>query len=122
MVELLQSAYRSHHSTETALLKVKVFPIHAMDNQQVICFIMLDLSAVFDTVLHSLLLNKLKFRFWLDGTIIKWLKSYLTVCAQRVVLHNTQSDPAVLEQGVPHGIVVGSTPIWSLHFPSRGQL
>ena len=77
MVEPLQSAYRSQHSTETALLKVKADILHAMDNQKVTCLIILDLSMAFDTVSHSLLLNRLKFRFGLGGTIIEWLKSYL---------------------------------------------
>ena len=38
---------------------------------------MLDLSVVFDTVLHILLLNRLKSRFALGGTIIKWLNPCL---------------------------------------------
>ena len=75
MAEPLQSAYRSQHSSETVLLKVKTDILHALDN--VTCFIMLDLSVAFDTVLHNLLLNRLKFRFGLGGTIIEWLKSYL---------------------------------------------
>ena len=50
IVEPLQSAYRSQHSTETSLLKVKADILHVMDNQKVTCLIMLDLSVVFDTV------------------------------------------------------------------------
>ena len=77
MVEPQQSAYRCQHTTERALLKVKADILHIMDNQKTTCFIMLDLSVAFDTVSHSLLLNKLKFRFELGGTIIQWLKSYV---------------------------------------------
>ena len=88
IVEPLQSPYRYQHSTETAFLKVKADILHAMDNQKVTCLIMLVLSVVFDTFLHSLLLNRLTFRFGLGGTIIKWLKSY--GCTQQVALHNTQ--------------------------------
>ena len=80
IVEPLQSAYRSEDSTETALLKVKADILHAMDNQKVTCLIILDLSVAFKTVLHSLLLKRLKFRFELGDTIIKWLKCYLALC------------------------------------------
>ena len=63
-------------------LKVKADILQAMDDWKVICLIMLDLSVAFDTVLYSLLLYRLKFRFGLGGTIIEWLKSYLAGCRQ----------------------------------------
>ena len=52
-----QSAYRVGHSTESALLKAKSDLLHAMDNQEVTCLVLLDLSVAFDTVDHDLLLN-----------------------------------------------------------------
>ena len=58
--EPLQSAYKKKHSTEMALLKVKADILQAMDNQRVVCLILLDLSAAFDMVNHQLLLNRLK--------------------------------------------------------------
>ena len=60
-LEDLQSAYRSGHSTESALLKVKTDLLVAMDKQKVTCLVLLDLSATFDTVSHQLLLNRLQF-------------------------------------------------------------
>ena len=56
-LEDYQSAYRQGHSTETALLKVKDDILAAIDNQEVMCLVLLDLSAAFYTTLHSLLLN-----------------------------------------------------------------
>ena len=56
-LEDYQSAYRQGHLTETALLKVKDDILAAIDNQEVMCLVLLDLSAAFDTILHSLLLN-----------------------------------------------------------------
>ena len=46
----MQSAYRSGHSIETAQLKVKADLLHAIDHQEVVCLILLDLSSAFDTV------------------------------------------------------------------------
>ena len=57
LMEENQSAYRSHHSTETTLIKVKADVLKAMDNQEVVCLVLLDLSTAFDTVDHSILLN-----------------------------------------------------------------
>ena len=43
---LLQSAYRRHHSTETALLKVLADIYAAIDRQQVTLLALLDLSLI----------------------------------------------------------------------------
>ena len=56
LLEPMQSAYRSGHSTETALLKVKTDLLHAIDCQEVACLILLDLSLAFNTVDHCMLL------------------------------------------------------------------
>jgi hypothetical protein len=56
----MQSAYRQHHSTETALLRVKHDLLMAMDKQQVTFLIMLDMSATFDSIKHEIILSILK--------------------------------------------------------------
>ena len=52
-----QSAYRPFHSTETALLKAQSDILLNMDDQKVTLLVMLDLSAAFDTIDHSILLE-----------------------------------------------------------------
>ena len=47
-----QSAYRQHHSTETALFKVHIDSLWNMDKQKVTLLVLLDLSAAFDTINH----------------------------------------------------------------------
>ena len=85
-LEPMQSAYCEAHSTETALLKVKSDILNAMNNKEIMCLVLLDLSVAFDTVNHQLLLNHLKFHFGFQGKVLQWLESYLTGQTQKVVL------------------------------------
>ena len=50
MAEQYQSAYKAAHSTKTALLKVKMDIIAAIDRKEAMCLILLDLSTAFNTV------------------------------------------------------------------------
>ena len=59
----LQSSYRKFHSTESALLKVKNDILLNMNRQHVILFVLLDLSAAFDTIDHGILLERLRSAF-----------------------------------------------------------
>ena len=54
-----QSAYRQHHSTEIAVLKVYNDLFMAADTGLVSALCLLDLTAAFDTVDHDLLLLRL---------------------------------------------------------------
>ena len=56
----LQSAYRKNHSTQTALLKVTNDILMEMNSQYTVLLVLLDLSAAFYTVDHSVLLRRLK--------------------------------------------------------------
>ena len=66
----LQSAYRQHHSTETALLKVKNDLLMAMDKGQVTLLVLLDLRSAFDTVEHEMLLERLRSTIGLRGKVL----------------------------------------------------
>ena len=113
-LEDLQLAYRSDHSMETALLKIKVDILENMDNQCVTGILLLDLSAAFDTVSKNILINHFHHWFGITGTALTWINDYLSDCTQKVKISNTESSPAVLAQGVPQGSVLG--PILYTHF------
>jgi len=57
MMPRLQSAYRRHHSTETALVKVLSDIYAGVDEQPVTLLGLLDLSAAFDCVDRDVLLQ-----------------------------------------------------------------
>jgi len=52
-----QSAYRAHHSTETAVLNVLSDILTAVDNGDLAMLALLDLSAAFDSVDQRILLH-----------------------------------------------------------------
>ena len=102
-----QSAYRRNHSTETALLKVMNDILLNMNKQHVTILVLLDLSAAFDTVDHSILLNRLSSKLGLNGTALAWFRSYLSGRSQRVSVRGTVSDKFDLRYGVPQGSCLG---------------
>ena len=85
------SAHRIFHSTETTLLKIHNDLIFAMDRGEVISLILLDLSAAFDTVDHSILLTRLQNWFGHDGLSLDWFTSYLSLRSQAVSINDSIS-------------------------------
>ena len=75
--EVNQSAYKRQHSTETALLKVQNNIACALDKNKAVVFVMLDLSAAFDTVDHNQLLSVLESEFSVTDKALSWFSSYL---------------------------------------------
>ena len=69
--------------------------------------LLLDLSAAFDTVNHSLLLSRLENSFGITGTVLQWFHSYLTVRSQFVEINDTKSSVRDLTVDVPQGSVLG---------------
>ena len=105
--ESLQSAYKTFHSTETALVKAHNDIVSAIDNQAYIILLLLDLSAAFDTVDHKILLQRLSCRFGINGKALRWLKSYLENRKQVVNVKGATSCSKDLRCGVPQGSVLG---------------
>ena len=68
--------------------------------------VLLDLQKAFDTVDHTILLNKLK---WLgaDDLTVQWFSSYLTGRTQVTDIGGTLSEPTGVTCGVPQGSIIG---------------
>ena len=64
----LQSTYRAHHSTETAMLKVMGDILLALDSGNLAMLSLLDLSAAFDTVDHDTLTWRLQTSYGLKAS------------------------------------------------------
>ena len=81
-----------------------------MDEGHVSALILLDSSAAFDTVDHTILLKRLRDIIGLQGNALKWCQSYLQNRPQHVRIGNSTSDPVVHDFSVPQGSVLG--PLW----------
>ena len=86
----------------TENLKIKT----AIENNEFTIGIFLDLSKAFDTVNHSLLLQKLEF-YGIRGRCNDWFRNYLSDRQQIVKYNATYSEKRTITCGVPQGSVLG---------------
>ena len=77
-----------------------------LDIGNIISIVSTDLSKAFDTLSHSLLLNKLRDKGF-AGSATAWLGSYLSNRMQQVKMNNIISSKQVVESGVPQGSILG---------------
>lgn len=103
----LQSAYRRHHSTETALLKIMDDLYRLVDCKSAAVLVGLDLSAAFDTVDHDILLSRLQSGFGVCGAALEWMRTYVTGRSQYVKVGDERSLESGYDVGVPQGSVLG---------------
>ena len=83
--------YKRDHSTETALIKVQDDILQAIDNNRRVILLLLDLSAPFNTVDQSILLDRLSQRFGIIENALKWFISYLSDRHQVVKVNGHKS-------------------------------
>ena len=81
--------------------------ILVVDDGRVGAFTLLDLSAAFDTVDHSVLTNVMRKRFDVSGKVLGWVEEYMRDRSQAVRVNSNESASTVLKFGVPQGSELG---------------
>ena len=100
-----QFGFRRNHSTYMALIQLVNKITSAMDNRESTAGVFLDLSKVFDTIDHHILLNKLD-HYGIRGHSFNWVSSYLANRMQLVQFTSTCSQPEPIVCDIPQGSIL----------------
>ena len=103
-----QFAYRRFHSTESALLNIQDDLFLNMSEGSTTALTLLDLSAAFDTIDHSILFHRLHECYGINGLALSWFESYLSDRTQSVTSHG-------FEIWCPARLCPGATPLFHVH-------
>ena len=78
-----------------------------MDTGKTTALVLWDLSAAFDTLDHSSIIELLSGWYGISETALNWVRSYLSNQVQRVKLLDKLVEPFKTDYGVPQGSVLG---------------
>ena len=101
-----QFGFQKNKSTYMAIICLMDKFIKALENGEIGIAIFIDFRKAFDTVDHSILMDKLYF-YGIRGIVHKWFFSYLTDRQQCVEYNQTISSVLNVHCGVPQGSNLG---------------
>ena len=101
-----QFGFRKNYSANMALILLVDKITSAIEKGEIVLGVFLDFQKAFDTVNHSILLQKL-FKYGIRGTAYLWLQDYIRQRQQFVSFINTESSKTTIKCGVPQGSILG---------------
>ena len=112
LMTAFQSAYRKYHSTESAVLNIHNNILLNMaclfHNKGMSLPLPFWISATFDIIDHTILLDRLNVYYGISELALGWFKSYLSGRTHSVKVGSTLSHPDAFQYGVRQGSVFGS--------------
>lgn len=101
-----QHGFRTGYSCDTQLVEFTHDIATSINHGSQVDCVFLDFRKAFDSVSHTLLLQKLS-TIHIPNTLLKWLEAYLVGRKQNVVLDGLNSSYVSVLSGVPQGSVLG---------------
>ena len=101
-----QFGYRTKRSTKLASALLCDDIRRMIDNRKLVGAVYINLTKEFDTIGHSILLNKLT-AYGIEGKELDLLASYLFERSQIVSIGDSLSEPKPVYSGVPQGSILG---------------
>ena len=101
-----QYGFRKKYATYMALIDLVDKISCNFDEKNYTVGVFLDLSKAFDTIDHTILLNKLQC-YDVRGSACNWFASYLHNRKQYVVFNKSESEYKEISCGVPQGSILG---------------
>jgi len=120
----MQTTDRQKNPHQSVLPTVNIIPLkllffifitnslNAIGSQKIACLCLLDLSAAFDTIDHSILIYRLSSWFGFRGSVLNWFKSYICHLGLSVLSVTAPSLPLVS----PHVVFLGVAVLGPLLF------
>ena len=101
-----QFGFRKNYGTEYAIMDIHEKLLHNLEEGTNTCSVFLDLAKAFDSVNHTILLQKLH-KYGIRGNMLSFFKSYLESRSQFTFLNNHSSSSIFIRYGVPQGSILG---------------
>ena len=101
-----QFGFQPKRNTTQALLCATHNIVSAMERGDATVGVLLDFQKAFDTVQHSILVNKLA-KYGIRGIALDWIRDYLNNRVQQVSIKETMSSVGTITCGVPQGSILG---------------
>ncbi len=111
----------SHHSTETALIKITNDIRLNSDFGTISLLILLDISTAFDTVVYNIPLQRLEKWVRMSGMVHKWFRSYLEGRGYYVSIGEHTSQWTSMTCEIPQGSILAPL-LFSLYMLPLSQM
>ena len=99
-------AFRRGHGCQTTLLRLLEDWRNALDKNQYVATVLMDLSKAFDCLPHDILLDKLS-AYGMSTDSVSLLESYLSNRKQQIKNNSILSSWADIQKDVPQGSILG---------------